>query len=193
MFSDEKTNRLIHLIKQDIDSKIKKINDNDAFTDEQKTDMTTALNTEKEAIIQQIKKQNKNYSHDVNYSHAIWLLIFIGVVNLVIWLIFWPIGVKAETIIGLGIFDFIGILWLSNYLSGTNPFNTGEFRQAITILFVFTYISVMCVSLFSGKDSNIVSMITGNPGFIQNFSTLTGTILLFYFTSRTVEEVAGKK
>lgn len=87
----------------------------------------------------------------------------------------------------IGIINFYGIMLISNYLSGSNPLDTGEFRQAITASFVVTYIAIITISL---APNNNVQLLENK--FFDSFSQLTLFIVTYYFGSRVIEDWIGK-
>jgi hypothetical protein len=137
--------------------------------------------------IREIENPN-NYYHTVNPAIGWIWLIAIALINLAV-LISAVTASIALGIIGLAIFNFFNILGLANYVSGTNPFNTGEFRQAITSTFVFAYLSVIIMAVFSNNE--IIGNISNN-NFMKDFSVLTGTIVGFYFVSRAIQPFTDK-
>lgn len=83
----------------------------------------------------------------------------------------------------MGVINFYGILMISNYLSGSNPLDTGEFRQAITASFVVIYLTLIILSILPNNSISLVS-----NKFFDSFSNLTLLIVTYYFGSRSLKD-----
>jgi len=132
---------------------------------------------------------SKKDNHVVDYKNAVTGLLILVILNgILISLAFNKFTHLYISAVGLGVLNFYGMMILSNYLSGTNPLDTGEFRQAITASFVLTYISIVLFSILPG--SKVV--LTGNQSF-ATFSQLTILIVTYYFGSKVIENWVGNK
>ena len=145
-----------------------------------------------------IIKERDNYRKQVKgfrgkkWSNAFRMVMALVVLDIIILpLLIWAFRIPAQWMfIGLGTITFFGILLISSYLSGTSPLNTGEIRKAITGSFVIIYFAFMPLVAFGSvnlpDDEPIKTIIT-------HFTWIVGTIVIFYFISRTVEEYVKTK
>lgn len=87
----------------------------------------------------------------------------------------------------IGIINFYGVMLISNYLSGSNQLDTGEFRQALTALFVVIYLVIITISLVPNNNIQLLE-----NKFFDSFSQLTLFIVTYYFGSRVIQDWIGK-
>lgn len=139
-----------------------------------------------------LTKDNENLDRQIKHFRArkwfnsLKMIIVLGVLDLIII----PLLVSLLHIplpwlfISLGIITFFGILVISNYMSTTNPFDTGEIRKALTGAFVVLYFVFIPLVTFENilPTSEIVTTI------ITAFSTIVVVIIGFYFGTRGIEE-----
>lgn len=123
-------------------------------------------------------------THVVDYIKGVKILGTILLINIIGILLIANVQILIPILL---VFNFFSTLGLANYLSGTNPYNTGEFRQAITITFMFAYFSIIFLALFSGNSDIISSIGNSNNKFFTDFSWITGTIIVSYFGSRALQ------
>lgn len=89
----------------------------------------------------------------------------------------------------MGIITFFGILTVSNTLSGKSEFTSGEIRQAITGAFVVLYFGLIPMMIFKCFQLEH----TQNTLYIfDSLTYLVSAVVLFYFGSRTLENVIAK-
>jgi len=131
-------------------------------------------------------RENKNLSRQVSNSrprmwwNSLKMLGFIGIINLIIIpLIIILRDLQLEYIfIGIGIVTFFGILLLTNYMSGSSSYNSGEVRKAITSAFITVYL--IFTPLHIGNIERTSSLFY--------FTILVGVVVVCYFVSRSLEE-----
>lgn len=139
-----------------------------------------------------LTKENENLDRQIKHFRArkwfnsLKMIVILGVLDLIII----PLLVAFLNIplpwlfISLGIINFFGILVISNYMSNTNPFDTGEIRKALTGAFVVLYFVFVPLITFENilPTSEIVTTI------ITAFSTIVIVVIGFYFGTRGIEE-----
>lgn len=139
-----------------------------------------------------LTKENENLDRQIKHFRArkwfnsLKMIVVLGVLDLIII----PLVVAFLHIplpwlfISLGIINFFGILVISNYMSNTNPFDTGEIRKALTGAFVVLYFVFVPLVTFENilPTSEIVTTI------ITAFSTIVIVVIGFYFGTRGIEE-----
>ena len=168
--------------------------------DKEKIDRLQNLNGEMEKRVEwldkeriKVTKERDNFRKQVKnfrgkkWSNALRMISILAIIDLIII----PIVVTLLHIpipwifISIGIITFFGILLISNYMSGTSPFDTGEVRKALTGSFVIIYFAFVPLVTFGNvilpSEEPIKTIIT-------NFTWIVGAIVIFYFGSRAVEE-----
>ncbi len=89
----------------------------------------------------------------------------------------------------VGIITFIGVLTLSNYLSGDPEFAKKEMRKAIAASFTLVYLVFLALVVFSEDflaETELAKTVVGH------FTWIVGIIMIFYFGSRSLEEYLKK-
>lgn len=138
--------------------------------------------------------KNDKKEFKVNRIAVIWSFVALIGLNLFPVIMFILNGLHLSTgfsLVGLlfwiGIINFYGIMLISNYLSGSNQLDTGEFRQALTTSFVFTYFLIITISLVPNNNIQLLE-----NKFFDSFSQLTLFIVTYYFGSRIIQDWIGK-
>jgi len=91
--------------------------------------------------------------------------------------------------LGIGIVTFFGLLLLSNYMSGTSSYDTGEIRKAVAGSFIIIYLIFVPLISFGTIKMPLLTPIQA----IIGFTWIVGIVVIVYFVSRTVEEYAKIK
>lgn len=131
-------------------------------------------------------RENKNLSRQVSNSrprmwwNSLKIIGFIGIINLIIIpIIITLLKVPVKDIfIGIGIITFFGILLLTNYMSGSSSYNTGEIRKAITSAFITVYLIFIPLNIGNTESTSALFY----------FTILVGVVVVCYFVSRSLEE-----
>jgi len=131
-------------------------------------------------------RENKNLSRQVSNSrprmwwNSLKIIGFIGIINLIIIpIIITLLKVQVKDIfIGIGIITFFGILLLTNYMSGSSSYNTGEIRKAITSAFITVYLIFIPLNIGNTESTSALFY----------FTILVGVVVVCYFVSRSLEE-----
>ena len=131
-------------------------------------------------------RENKNLSRQFsNAKPKMWwnslkIIAFIGIINLIaIPIIITLLKLQLGYIfMGIGIITFFGILLLTNYMSWSSSYNTGEIRKAITSALVTVYLIVIPINVGN----------TESTPAIFYFTILVGIVVVCYFVSRSLEE-----
>lgn len=92
----------------------------------------------------------------------------------------------ALSIACVGIFTFFGVLILSSYLSRDDTLTQKEMRKAIAASFTLVYLILLALVVFgevSSEQTDLAQTVTGH------FTWVVGIIIVFYFGSRSVEEL----
>ncbi len=121
------------------------------------------------------------------WINALKMIIALSFVDLIIIpLIVFTLHIPSEwLLISLGIITFFGILIITNYMSETAPFDTGEVRKALTGSFIIVYFAF--ISLVTMGNVNALAL-EPIKTIATNFTWLVAVIVIFYFGSRAVEE-----
>lgn len=145
--------------------------------------------------MKKVKTKNNKKEIKINRIAVTWSFVALIGLNLFPVIIFTLNGLHylnaGFSLVGflfwIGIINFYGLMLISNYLSGSNPLDTGEFRQAITASFIVTYIAIITVSLVPNNNIQLLE-----NKFFDSFSQLTLFIVTYYFGSRVIEDWIGK-
>lgn len=119
------------------------------------------------------------------WFNALKMVILLAVIDLIIPLVVTLLQIPLQWLfISLGIVTFFGILIISNYMSHTNPFDTGEIRKALTSTFLLLYLVFIPLVTFGNimPAGGILNTI------ITYFSLIVIFIIGFYFGTRGLEE-----
>jgi len=148
--------------------------------DKKKTDR------EKENLLRQLSN-----SRSKMWFNSLKIIAGIGIVNLIIIpLIMTFLKIPLEWIfLGIGIVTFFGLLLLSNYMSGTSSYDTGEIRKAVAGSFIIIYLIFVPLISFGTIKMPLLTPIQA----IIGFTWIVGIVVIVYFVSRTVEEYAKIK
>ena len=125
--------------------------------------------------------------------------------RVVFWIFFWIIGITDIAILAvsklyyeeisifsvgfIGIFTFIYLLMLLNYLTGNGKICEGEMRKAITISFIVVYFGLLSLSTVEDFGISYNGMF---QTMIDHFTYLVGIVVVFYFGSRSVDNYINK-
>ena len=92
---------------------------------------------------------------------------------------------------GVGIITFFGTLVLANYVSSdSHDLDKGEIRRALTaslIVVYFTLLALVTCTTCGIQDSEFAKKI------LENFTYVIVILIIFYFGSRTLEQIIEKK
>jgi len=148
--------------------------------DKKKTDR------EKENLLRQLSN-----SRSKMWFNSLKIIAGIGIINLIIIpLIMTFLKIPLEWIfLGIGIVTFFGLLLLSNYMSGTSSYDTGEIRKAVAGSFIIIYLIFVPLISFGTIKMPLLTPIQA----IIGFTWIVGIVVIVYFVSRTVEEYAKIK
>ncbi len=127
------------------------------------------------------------HSNEKNWKSALKMISILGVLDLIVLpLIIYIMGIPLEWLfLSMGLLTFLGIMLITNYMSGTSPFNTGEIRKAVTVSLVTVYMAIVpfiAVGVFKS------SLGDSAQHMVNNFTWLIGIVIVLYFITRSIEE-----
>ena len=131
------------------------------------------------------------HSNEKNWKNALKMISVLGVLDLaVIPLLITLLGIPLQWLfVSLGLVTFFGIMLITNYMSGTSPFNTGEIRKAITVSLIIVYLALVPLFAFEIIEP---SSGTSAQHIVNNFTWLIGAVIVLYFSTRPIEEYVKK-
>ena len=90
------------------------------------------------------------HSNEKNWKNALKMISILGVLDLaVVPLIISLLEIPLQWLfVSMGLLTFLGIMLITNYMSGTSPFNTGEIRKAVTVSLITVYLAFVPVITF---------------------------------------------
>jgi len=90
----------------------------------------------------------------------------------------------------VGVITFVGVLMLSNYLSGDPELAKKEMRKAIAASFTLVYLVFLALVIFTEAFTAETELA---KTVVSHFTYIVGIIIVFYFGSRALEEYRNKK
>ena len=90
----------------------------------------------------------------------------------------------------VGVITFVGVLMLSNYLSGDPELAKKEMRKAIAASFTLVYLVFLALVIFTEAFTAGTELA---ETVVSHFTYIVGIIIVFYFGSRSLEEYRKKK
>jgi Uncharacterized conserved protein len=127
------------------------------------------------------------HSNEKNWKNALKMISILGLLDLVVVpAIITLLALPLQWIyVSMGLVTFLGLILITNYMSGTSPFNTGEIRKAITVSLITVYLAFVPLMAFG-----LVVFPMGNSAqtIVTNFTWLIGVVIILYFSTRPVEE-----
>lgn len=127
------------------------------------------------------------HSNEKNWKNALKMISILGLLDLVVVpAIITLLALPLQWIyVSMGLVTFLGVMLITNYMSGTSPFNTGEIRKAITVSLITVYLAFVPLMAFG-----LVVFPMGNSAqtIVTNFTWLIGVVIILYFSTRPVEE-----
>jgi len=131
------------------------------------------------------------HSNEKNWKNALKMIFILGVLDLaVIPLIITLLGIPLQWLfVSIGLVTFFGIMLITNYMSGTSPFNTGEIRKSIITSLTIVYLAFVPLISFGIFES---SLGTSAQPIVNNFTWLIAAVIVLYFSTRPIEEYIKK-
>ncbi len=131
------------------------------------------------------------HSNEKNWKNALKMISILGVLDLaVVPLIISLLEIPLQWLfVSMGLLTFLGIMLITNYMSGTSPFNTGEIRKAVTVSLITVYLAFVPVITFGIFESPLGA---SAQSVINNFTWLIGAVIVLYFSTRPLEEYIKK-